>query len=150
MTTEKYHNPVNIIHSDDWAKSRQLQLEKLKIRHPLIITTQGNVTRLGLAAIFPAAMIYSDVEPNPTLASCQDAIEYCLKHNGFDGIVALGGGSAMARHQGQTAIRIQAGELASQFPGKRGITLDTHHDLYQGVDDGIVRDQNSIGVDIFL
>jgi alcohol dehydrogenase class IV len=95
MTSEKYYNPVEIVHSNDWANSCRLQQDKLKIQHPLIITTQGNLNRLGLAAIFPDSEIYSGVEPNPTFANCQHAIEYCLKHSSFDGIVALGGGSAM-------------------------------------------------------
>jgi alcohol dehydrogenase class IV len=95
MTSEKYFNPVEIIHSNDWVKSCRLQQDKLNIQRPLIITTQGTLNRLGVAAIFPESVIFSGVKPNPTLVSCQDAIDYCLKHNSFDGIVALGGGSAM-------------------------------------------------------
>lgn len=95
MPAEEYYNPVEIVHSNNWAKSCQFQQDKLKIQRPLIITTQGNHNRLGLATMFPESEIYSRVKPNPTLADCQEAIEYCLKHDSFDGVVALGGGSVM-------------------------------------------------------
>lgn len=93
--TQEYYNPVDIIQSNDWVKSARLLQDRLKIQNPLIITTQGNANRLELGTLFPESLIYSAVLPNPTLASCQTAIEYCLKQNRFDGIIALGGGSAM-------------------------------------------------------
>lgn len=95
MRRETYYNPVEVIQSNNWVKSLQLQQDKLKIQRSLIITSRGNVDRLELESLFPESNIYSGVMPNPTVASCQNAIEHCLTHNSFDGIIALGGGSAM-------------------------------------------------------
>ncbi|MFB0516669.1 MAG: phosphonoacetaldehyde reductase [Candidatus Neomarinimicrobiota bacterium] len=112
MPEMEYHNPVQVLHSQDWLTACRDQLARLNIQHPLIITSNGGLHRLRLAARFPGTGIFSNVAPNPTLANCQEAVVFSLS-NAFDGAVAIGGGSVMdtakcmlaARGTGKAQIR---------------------------------------------
>lgn len=72
-------------------------LARLGVRHPLIVTDPG-LARLGLAdraaALIGKAAIFADTPENPTEAAV-DAALAAFRANGCDGIVAIGGGSAM-------------------------------------------------------
>ncbi|MCH7497643.1 MAG: phosphonoacetaldehyde reductase [Candidatus Marinimicrobia bacterium] len=94
MAARTYHNPVEVLASDDWLGSCREQLERLAVRTPLVVTSPGGRLRWHVDAHFPAGQIYDQVAPNPTLVSCQQAAVFALEGN-FDGVVALGGGSVM-------------------------------------------------------
>ncbi|MEE9162607.1 MAG: phosphonoacetaldehyde reductase [Candidatus Neomarinimicrobiota bacterium] len=94
MTGRDYHNPVEVIPSDDWLDSSRQQLERLNVRRPLVVASAGGVRRWSLGDHFPVTQIFSGVAPNPTLESCQAAVDFTLAGS-FDGVLALGGGSVM-------------------------------------------------------
>jgi alcohol dehydrogenase class IV len=89
-----YHNPVEVIETNKWKDQCDFSLQKLGICEPLVITTNGTVKRQNLLEFFNNKFIFSDISPNPTIDSCQEAINYSLDQN-FDGIIALGGGSTL-------------------------------------------------------
>ena len=69
-------------------------MKKLKIFAPIIITTPGNRKRLDLDFVFDPKTIFSDLRSNTNFDDCAKAIKFCQKIE-FDGVIALGGGSAM-------------------------------------------------------
>ena len=89
-----YNNPVKIIETHDWKRILETNLQELKIQNPILVTSKGNVERNNLFDIIDVGRIFTEVQNNPTFASCEKAINY-IKNVKCDGIVALGGGSAM-------------------------------------------------------
>lgn len=89
-----YHNPVKVIETNDWRAVLNDAISKLNINNPLVVTSIGNIKRNELFSIFDEKNVFSDIVNNPTFESCQQAIDFC-KNKKFDGIIALGGGSAM-------------------------------------------------------
>jgi alcohol dehydrogenase class IV len=89
-----YYNPVKIIKTENWFHELNRSIEELKISAPIIVTSPGNRRRLDLDSKFDPESIFSNVYSNPNFEHCINAIEFCQK-NMFDGVVALGGGSAM-------------------------------------------------------
>ena len=89
-----YYNPVKVIETNDWRNALTKSISKLNIKDPLVVASPGNVERNGLLNIFNEAIIFSDIENNPTFESCQRAINFS-RNNNFDGIIAMGGGSVM-------------------------------------------------------
>tara|TARA_B100000378_G_scaffold124262_1_gene100340 strand:+ start:233 stop:1339 length:1107 start_codon:yes stop_codon:yes gene_type:complete len=89
-----YFNPVRIIKTDNWLRELNFRINDLKISAPVIITSPGNRKRLNLNSKFDSDSIFSDVGSNPNFKDCTNALKFCQK-NIFDGVVAIGGGSAM-------------------------------------------------------
>jgi alcohol dehydrogenase class IV len=89
-----YFNPVRIIKTDNWLRELNFRINDLKISAPVIITSPGNRKRLNLNSKFDSDSIFSDVSSNPNFKDCTNALKFCQK-NMFDGVVAIGGGSAM-------------------------------------------------------
>ena len=89
-----YYNPVKIIKTENWLFELNINIEKLEISSPVIVTSLGNRKRLSLDSIFPPESIFSEVGSNPNFEDCINAIGFCRKKM-FDGVVALGGGSVM-------------------------------------------------------
>jgi alcohol dehydrogenase class IV len=89
-----YYNPVRIIKTDDWHRELNYRINDLSITAPVFITSPGNRKRLHLDTKFDPDAIFSNVDSNPTFDNCKDALKFC-QENRFDGVVALGGGSAM-------------------------------------------------------
>jgi alcohol dehydrogenase class IV len=89
-----YYNPVRIIKTEDWLRELNFRLNDLRISTPIIVTTPGNRKRLKLDSKFDPQSIFSDVGSNPNIEDCTNVVEFCQK-NIFDGVIALGGGSAM-------------------------------------------------------
>ena len=89
-----YYNPVKIIKTGNWLFELKNSIEKLKFSSPIIITSPGNRKRLSLDSKFDPQYIFSDVGSNPNFENCINAVEFCKK-NMYDGVVAIGGGSAM-------------------------------------------------------
>ena len=89
-----YFNPVRIFKTENWQRELNFRIGDLKISSPIIITTPGNRKRLHLNSKFDSDSIFSDVSSNPNFKDCTNAIKFCQK-NMFDGVIAIGGGSAM-------------------------------------------------------
>ena len=89
-----YFNPVRIIKTDNWLRELNFRINDLKISAPVIITSPGNRKRLNLNSKFDSDSIFSDVGSNPNFKDCTNALKFCQK-NMFNGVVAIGGGSAM-------------------------------------------------------
>tara|TARA_Y100000591_G_C21855074_1_gene715039 strand:+ start:30380 stop:31480 length:1101 start_codon:yes stop_codon:yes gene_type:complete len=90
----KYYNPVRIIESDNWLLEVTKTRKELSISSPIIITTPGNRKRLNIDLIFEPEIVYSDFGSNPDFKNCKDIIAFCQKKI-FDGVIVIGGGSAM-------------------------------------------------------
>jgi len=89
-----YYNPVRIIKTEDWLRELNFRIYDLKISSPIIITTLGNRKRLKLDSKFDSDSIFSEVGSNPTFEECNNALKFCQKIM-IDGVVVIGGGSAM-------------------------------------------------------
>ena len=72
-----YHNPVEVIETDNWFKTLEVQIEKLNIRSPIIVTSPGNRKRLNLDTLFISKSIYDDFGINPDLEDCNKALNFC-------------------------------------------------------------------------
>ena len=90
----KYHNPVKIIKTDNWLNELKTSIKELQIFSPIIITSPGNRKRLDLGSVFEPDTIFSAVRRNTNFDDCTKALKRCQKRE-FDGVIALGGGSAM-------------------------------------------------------
>jgi alcohol dehydrogenase class IV len=89
-----YYNPVRIIKTDDWHRELNFRIKDLKISVPLLVTSPGNRKRLNLDSTFLPNSIFSEVSSNPNFMDCKNIIKFC-QGSSFDGVVAIGGGSAM-------------------------------------------------------
>lgn len=89
-----YNNPVKIIITNDWILNLKESLVELEIFNPIIFTTPGNKNRLKVGKLFKENSIFTDFTPNPNFKECEKVIDHC-QNKDFDGIVAIGGGSAM-------------------------------------------------------
>jgi len=89
-----YNNPVKTIETHDWKRILGKSLQELKIQNPILVTSSGNIERNKLSSITDDGRIFTDIQNNPTFASCEKAINY-IKNVKCDGIIALGGGSVM-------------------------------------------------------
>ncbi len=89
-----YYNPVKIIQTGNWLHELNKNIQEFNISYPIIITTPGNRERLKLDSIFNSDSIFSDIGSNPNFEDCTRVINFCQK-NTYDGVIAIGGGSAM-------------------------------------------------------
>lgn len=89
-----YYNPVKIIKTNEWLKQLHISIKDLDIENPVIITTPGNRKRLNLDISFSNSAIFSNLGVNPNFDDSYRAILFCKKKS-FDGVIAIGGGSAM-------------------------------------------------------
>ncbi len=89
-----YLNPVQIIKTDHWFEQLEQGLNNLGIRYPIIITTNGNRNRLQLEQKFSSNFIFSNFGNNPNFSDCNNGIKFC-ENKSIDGVIAIGGGSAM-------------------------------------------------------
>ena len=89
-----YHNPVEVFETDNWQEECHIIQEKIKIYKPLVVTSNGNLIRHNLDSVFNSESIISDIDPDPTFASCQAMINL-IDSSKYDGVIAIGGGSVM-------------------------------------------------------
>ena len=117
-----YYNPVKIIETNNWLDECYDALRLLGINNPVIITSIGNQTRHRLSTAFNSDSIYSNVKPNPTFETCQEAIDY-IKNQLFDGVIAFGGGSVM-----DTAKVVMASMATGIHDISELLRIDASHD----------------------
>ena len=89
-----FYNPVKIIESDSWVDDTHRWIGENSFTNPLIITSKGTRIRQSIDGLFSRAAVFDNVQNNPTMESCQEAIDYCGDIE-FDCIVAIGGGSVL-------------------------------------------------------
>jgi alcohol dehydrogenase class IV len=89
-----FSNPVKVIHTNSWYDKVKNIQNKLGIKNPLLVTSNGSLNRNKLDLYFSKNAIFSNILPDPTVESCQLAIN-SIDLTKFDGIIALGGGSVM-------------------------------------------------------
>ena len=100
--------------------------EKLGIRHPLIVGS-GHLTGTLLKKV-PAlltAPVFSEYHPNPELQDALPAVEI-FRREKCDGILSVGGGSAMDTAKAVKAI-LYAGSAEDALDGRYPETMDTPH-----------------------
>tara|TARA_Y100000590_G_scaffold468563_3_gene651741 strand:+ start:7782 stop:8876 length:1095 start_codon:yes stop_codon:yes gene_type:complete len=89
-----YANPVDIIKTNNWKNACKISKQKYGIQNPIVMTSKGFLKRQDLASVFDSRCIFSSISPDPTIQSCQNAINF-LFNSKYDGIIAIGGGSVM-------------------------------------------------------
>ena len=89
-----HHNPVEVLKTNDWEKECRLAQIKHGIRNPLILTSNSILKPFNLSSVFHSESIFSDINPDPTFESCQEAIDF-VGMSKFDGVIAIAGGSVM-------------------------------------------------------
>ncbi len=73
------------------------EMEKRKIKRPLLVTDRGLVktgTFARVAALAPGATVYSAVDPNPTERNVLEGVDFYWQHQ-CDAIIGIGGGSPL-------------------------------------------------------
>ena len=101
LRVARYVLPTTIVYGTGVVDQLPGLLAEAGISHPLIVTDRGlTATPLPqrVSAVLTAAgvvhEIYAEVEPDPTIAVV-DALTRLLQAQGNDGVIGLGGGSAM-------------------------------------------------------
>ncbi|MCL2185202.1 MAG: iron-containing alcohol dehydrogenase [Treponema sp.] len=98
-------------------------LREQKVKKPMLVTDNGLV-KAGIAqriidvlakAQF-AYLVYTDVEPNPSVNTVNKIQKLYIEQN-CDGIIALGGGSSMDAAKGAAARVVKPGKSVNQLGG---------------------------------
>jgi len=89
-----YHNPVEVVETDNWKEKCIYFQGKYEIQYPLVITSNGNYKRHDLGSVFNCSSIFRNINPDPDFESCQAAINF-IDSSKYDGVIAIGGGSVM-------------------------------------------------------
>ena len=84
-------------------------MEKLHFQKPLIVGSKKLIPRLSRQEALAAAPVFTGYHPNPDLADAEAGAELYLRE-GCDGLISIGGGSAMDTAKAVKA-RICAGSL---------------------------------------
>lgn len=97
----RYALPTTIVYGSDALAQLPALLVEAGVEHPLIVTDRG-LARTPIPARAQAILesagvrhaLFADVEPDPTM-ELVDRIVAMLRAGGHDGVIGLGGGSAM-------------------------------------------------------
>ncbi len=119
-----YHQPTRI-HFGLGCRAKIAELAGALGKRPMLVTDRAlrqldGVSALG-RALGPAAKIFSEVEPNPTVAAV-DALVKLIGDEQADVLVAVGGGSALDCAKAAGAIALQGG--AARHYHSEGRALD--------------------------
>ncbi len=97
MSLSTFHFPTTILFGPGAVRQLPEELAKRNIRRPLLVTDTGLVHTpvfARTAGLLSGARVFSAVEPNPTEPNVLEGVE-CYKQHRCDGIVGVGGGSAL-------------------------------------------------------
>ena len=89
--------PTSILFGAGAVERLPEELSKRGLSRPLLVTDAGlarTAVFARVANLAPAAMVFSEVEPNPTERNVLDGVA-CYHQNRCNGIVGLGGGSPL-------------------------------------------------------
>ena len=95
-----------VIRGRDSIRRAAEMMEALGIRRPLIVGSRSLIPRLRRGDALKAAPAFSGYHPNPDLADAEAGVKI-YREQGCDGLISIGGGSAM-----DTAKAIKAGLCA--------------------------------------
>ncbi len=116
------NNPVEIISTDNWQRACFDTLDRHALCRPLLVTSQGTMSRIGLSGIFPNAPVIGNVQPHPTCEQVQAAINLTCGQK-FDSVVAIGGGSVLDTAKAiRMAAQVGCHELEQLFGWDGGCT----------------------------
>ena len=97
MTISTFAFPTTIRFGAGAVNQLAAELERLQVRHPLLVTDAG-LARTPIFArvkqLAPTAAVFSGVAANPTEQNVLDGVEVYREHL-CDGIIGLGGGSPL-------------------------------------------------------
>jgi alcohol dehydrogenase class IV len=97
-------------------------------KRPILVTdaalAQFEMTARTLAALGPDAVLFAEVEPNPTVSSV-DALAALIRETSRDVVVALGGGSSLDCAKAACAVAVQGNSIRSYH--SEGAKLDGRH-----------------------
>lgn len=95
---------------------------------PVLVTDAGlrnmAMTVETLELLGPNALLFAEVEPNPTVGTV-DKLAELIRKNGVDVVVALGGGSSLDCAKAASSVACQEGSIRSYH--SEGKTLDSRH-----------------------
>jgi alcohol dehydrogenase class IV len=97
MSLSTFSFPTTIIFGAGAVKRLAEELEKKSVKRPLLVVDAGLArTKVfeTVRSLIPHCLVFSGVEPNPTEANVLDGAEFFVQ-NDCDGLVGLGGGSAL-------------------------------------------------------
>ncbi|PPR46806.1 MAG: 1,3-propanediol dehydrogenase [Alphaproteobacteria bacterium MarineAlpha5_Bin9] len=98
MKNANWSYPTNIWFGIERIKELQSACDTLSIKHPLIVTDPGilktDIIEKIKSSLSNEVLIFSDVQGNPTGQNVLKGVSIFNK-GGFDGVIAVGGGSAM-------------------------------------------------------
>lgn len=109
----KYFMPTQIVFHEDAIASVKEYVSALKFQKPMIVTDAFLAnTSFGktLIASLPEAILFCDVEVNPSIESI-DACALLCRQQGCDGIIALGGGSCIDSAKGCSVMAKETGSV---------------------------------------
>lgn len=120
MNMFQFFMPVKVEFGCGSLNKLPTMLKQLGIQHPYIISDSVILRQpfaVELVNSLPHATIYSGVIPNPTIASVDECGEFC-RQSGCDGLVALGGGSAMDTAKAVSAVALSGISVRSYLDGQ--------------------------------
>jgi alcohol dehydrogenase class IV len=107
------------------VKTLQDEIDALGIRKPLLITDAG-IENAGIAATVLGTLdsvdipVFARTPPNPTEEAVREAVE-AYRNGGCDGLIALGGGSAIDLAKGVALAATHSGPLEDYAAIRNGI-----------------------------
>jgi len=97
MSLSTFSFPTTILFGAGSVQRLPEELEKKKVRKPLLVVDRGLVGTAAfqqVAGLIPKAAVFSAVDPNPTEKNVADGVRFYRSHK-CDGLVGLGGGSPL-------------------------------------------------------
>ena len=106
--------PNRILFGEGGRKALSAELASLRVRKPLVVTDRG-IVQSGIAAEVASTLadsaLFDAVQPNPTEADVLQGLQR-YREEGCDGLVALGGGSAIDAAKAIRLLVTHPGTLA--------------------------------------
>ncbi len=106
--------PNRIVFGEGSVRTLAAELERLGVARPLLVTDRGLVATglvAGIAAGTPGASVFDEVQANPAEADVLAGLEV-YRARGCDGVVGLGGGSAIDAAKAIRLLATHPGRLA--------------------------------------
>jgi choline dehydrogenase len=122
-----FETPTKMAHGIGALKELPNEVKNLKLNHPLVVTDPG-VVKAGLLDKVKAVLddagvkytVYDQVEPNPSVETVHKAAD-AYRQAGADGLIAVGGGSAMDTAKGVGVVVTHPGSILDYEYGKKEI-----------------------------
>jgi len=106
--------PNRILFGNGSRRLLAQELDRLGVTRPLVVTDEGLVASgivQDVTAELPSGPIYSGVQPNPAEADVLGGLD-CYRNEQCDGVIGLGGGSALDAAKAVRLLATHPGPLA--------------------------------------